>query len=430
MNSFDVIRTAFGNTLRSKMRTALTVIAIVIGAFTLTLTSGLGAGINQTVDRIMGGFGEDDALYIQSVGATDDQQQDDGGPPEYDPEAADDPLAGIGTIGVLTEDDLDTIRDLEGITSVEGTLMTDTDYLETPDGDQYAMSLDIAANDVLLDLAAGERPASGELELTIPEDWLVIFDTENPEDVIGETITIGASNAVGQQQTIDAEISGVSHGSLSGVGFQPVPSFSLMEEVHQINQDGYEGAQQDAYIMATAQVENLEENEEDIKAALSDEGMLGLTMEDQISMFQTVIDAVTWILSGFALIALLAASFGIVNTLLMSVQERTREIGLMKALGMSSGKVFGLFSMEAVVIGIMGSVIGVVAGLGVGFGLDAWLTADEGPLGGFAELSLFGLNPLALGGILALIIVIAFLAGTLPAMRAAKKDPIEALRYE
>lgn len=136
----------------------------------------------------------------------------------------------------------------------------------------------------------------------------------------------------------------------------------------------------------------------------------------------------TWVLNGFALIALLAASFGIVNTLLMSVQERTREIGLMKALGMTSGKVFGLFSMEAVLIGVMGSVIGVGLGIGVGAGGNAALV--EGPLSDVAGLTLFTVEPVSIAAIVILIIIIAFLAGTLPARRASKKNPILALRYE
>jgi len=137
---------------------------------------------------------------------------------------------------------------------------------------------------------------------------------------------------------------------------------------------------------------------------------------------------VTWILNGFALIALLAASFGIVNTLLMSVQERTREIGLMKALGMTSRKVFALFSMEAILIGVMGSIIGVGIGLGVGIGGNTALV--QGPLSDVAGLTLFAIDPGAILAVIALIIVIAFIAGTLPARRASKKNPITALRYE
>ncbi|GFZ76280.1 ABC transporter permease [Nesterenkonia alkaliphila] len=427
MRSLDVTKTAFSNTLRSKMRTFLTVIAIFIGAFALTLTSGLGAGINQTVDRIFGGFGEDDVIYVVPQIEADATDQD--GPPEYDPDAAANMDSGFGT-GMLTAEDIETIENTEHITSVSAEVAAQIEYVETAEGGQYQAQFDFALNDALAEVAAGATPDRGAMEIAVPEDWASIYDTDDPEDLVGESLTIAAPNAVGQLTEIEVEISGVLHGTLAGVGFQPIPSVALAEEVAEINLEGYEGQVSEGYIMAAAEVENLEENEEAVKAALTDEGFWPMTLEDQIGMFETLIDAITWILSGFALIALLAASFGIVNTLLMSVQERTREIGLMKALGMSSGKVFGLFSMEAVLIGVMGSLLGIGLGLATGFVADAFLTAEDGPLGGFAELSLFGLNPLAIGGIFLLIVLIAFLAGTLPAARAAKKDPIEALRYE
>ena len=186
--------------------------------------------------------------------------------------------------------------------------------------------------------------------------------------------------------------------------------------------------QRNTYFQATVTVEGMPENEAAVKAALGEQGYQAQTLEDQLGVIRGIIDAVTWVLNGFALIALLAASFGIINTLLMAVQERTREIGLMKALGMTGGKIFGLFSLEAVVIGLLGSLIGV--GLGVAVGLVANQVLTQGVLSGVTGLVLFAVNPWALLLIIGLIVAIAFLAGTLPAARAARKDPIEALRHE
>ncbi|TLP76899.1 ABC transporter permease [Nesterenkonia sphaerica] len=427
MKSVDLTRSALSNTLRSKLRTALTVVAIVIGAFTLTLTSGLGAGINQTVDRVFGGFGVEDTIYVVPQMEAGAQEQD--GPPEYDPEAGAEVDSGFRT-GMLSATDVETIQELDHVAGVDTEVAAQLEYVQTTGGNQYQAQFEYALNDVLAEYAAGGAPDRSSMEATVPEDWLEIFGAADPEAVLGETLIVAAPNAVGQITEVEAEVVGVTQGTLAGVGFSPIPSVALAEEVAAVNADGYEGQLPESYIMAAAEIENLAENEDTVKAALAEEGLWGLTVEDQIAMFEAVIDAITWILSGFALIALLAASFGIVNTLLMSVQERTREIGLMKALGMSRAKVFTLFSMEAVLIGVMGSVAGIGLGLIAGFVTNGLLTADDGPLGGFAELSLFGLDPLAIGGIFLLILIIAFLAGTLPAARAAKKDPIEALRYE
>lgn len=431
MRSVDVARTALGNTFRSKLRTALTVVAIVIGAFTLTLTSGLGAGVNKYVDNVVAGFGDSSQLFVLNAGASDAEPTE--GPAEYDPEAATGSggMFGPGTGGgLLTESDIETIEGIDNVSGVDPVVMVSPDYLETADGGQYDLDLDSPANAVGLELAAGEAPGDDGMDLSIPEEWLTIYDTEDPEAVIGETVQIGISDVTGEQTSVEAEIVGVTEEALSGIGATPMPSRELNQELSDLSMQGYEGQAEQAYSMAVVDVDDLAANEDSVKSALTEEGLLGLTVEDQIGAVQGVIDAVSWVLSGFGLIALLAASFGIVNTLLMSVQERTREIGLMKALGMSSGKVFGLFSMEAVVIGILGSVIGVVLGLGAGLIGNAWLTGDGGPLSGVAGLTLFAVDPLSILGITALIIGIAFLAGTLPAARAAKKDPIEALRYE
>jgi len=110
------------------------------------------------------------------------------------------------------------------------------------------------------------------------------------------------------------------------------------------------------------------------------------------------------------------------------VQERTREIGLMKAMGMGSGKVFGLFSLEAVFIGFLGSAIGVGIGMIVGTGISSLLSGAI--LADLPGLTLIAFDPLSISVIILVVMAIAFLAGTLPAARAAKADPVESLRYE
>ena len=141
-----------------------------------------------------------------------------------------------------------------------------------------------------------------------------------------------------------------------------------------------------------------------------------------------IINAIIAVLNGFAIIALLAAGFGIINTLLMSVQERTKEIGLMKAMGMYAHKIFLLFSFEAVILGFWGSVSGVLFAIATGTIVNQILMK-----GLLKDLS--GLQPLSFSvesvlPIMAIVMGLAFVAGTLPAIRAARQDPINSLRYE
>ncbi|GAA3066062.1 MULTISPECIES: ABC transporter permease [Actinomycetes] len=436
MRTLDVTRTALGNTMRSKLRTFLTVIAIVIGAFTLAVTTGLAAGVNQTIEDMVDGYGEQDQIYVMQASAMGQGEDTGPGPQEYDPDTAGQ-QSEFGQ-AMLTEEDIETIEGIDGITNVDPIFFVSPDYLEAPDGGQYLLSeLGLPADAAGMELVAGEAPGRDSMEITVPETWLAIFDDAaddyedvDPESVLGETVELGISDMVRESHTVEAEVVGVSVQNLAGIGGSPMPSHALNDELYEIQSSGLDVEQDDAFVQAAADVEDMEAYEDSIKEALQEEGLVGLTVEDFMGIIQTVIDAIAWVLYGFAVIALIAASFGIVNTLLMSVQERTREIGLMKALGMSGGRIFGLFSMEAVMIGLLGSLIGVGGGVLTGVVANALLTGSGGPLGDVGGLILYAVSPVAILSITALVVGIAFLAGTLPAARAAKKDPIEALRYE
>jgi putative ABC transport system permease protein len=167
---------------------------------------------------------------------------------------------------------------------------------------------------------------------------------------------------------------------------------------------------------------------EALKKKLDEKGFAAETIADQKKRTYDAIGILQIGLNLFAMIALLAASFGIINTLVIAVLERTREIGLQKALGMGRGKVFALFSLESVLIGFWGAVLGIAAAILLGILVNYF--AGRTYLESFEGYSLFVFTPQSILFVILLVCGIAFLAGVMPAFRASRLNPIEALRYE
>ena len=141
---------------------------------------------------------------------------------------------------------------------------------------------------------------------------------------------------------------------------------------------------------------------------------------EQFGMFTTVLNIV---LGGIAGISLVVGGIGIMNTMMMSVIERTREIGIMKALGATNRKVMQFFVVEAGLVGLAGGIIGIGLGTVVSR-LVQFAAASAGvPLKNVVTFDL-------MFGAMAFAIIVGVLSGLYPAYRAAKLDPVEALRYE
>ena len=131
----------------------------------------------------------------------------------------------------------------------------------------------------------------------------------------------------------------------------------------------------------------------------------------------------------FGGLALVVASLGIVNTLVMAILERRREIGILKALGASDGDVKMLFFTEAGCMGLLGGVVGVVLGWGIGrainFGANTYLHRQNLPSANLTSVPIW-----LVAAAIAISIAVSLVAGLYPASRAAKLNPVEALRYE
>lgn len=135
------------------------------------------------------------------------------------------------------------------------------------------------------------------------------------------------------------------------------------------------------------------------------------------------------VLSLIGSIALAVSLLGIVNTMIMSILERTREIGIMKAIGASDNDVRRIFLIEASVIGLLGGFVGIALGWIVGrvinFGANLYIRSQGGTPG-----TLFSLPLWLIPSAIAFSIVVSLMAGSYPASRAARLDPIQALRHD
>lgn len=426
MNSIDVIKSAISNTFRSKVRTSLTVVAIFIGAFTLTITSALGSGISNYIDDQLGSIGASD---IMMVTAKYEQEAAIEGPTPYDPDAP--VISGPGSSGAIAlgDADLETIADIDGVLSVEPVRFVSVSYIQNGDSGMYEISINPMTSATIPDIAAGTNFTSEtKPQLLLEESYLSALDFADAEAAVGQTVTLGVMDPFGVHQEISVEITGVLNPAL--LPFGAGANQALIDEVSDILRAGTPEGAPAGYLGALIHFDPDATDDEisALKDRLDDAGFEGVTTADQIGQFQTIVSGIIGVLNGFAFIALLAAGFGIINTLFMSVQERTREIGLMKAMGMGSGRVFALFSVEAVFIGFLGSALGAGIAIVLGIFLSDWLSKTA--LADLPGLNILTFEPLPVAIVILVVMLIAFLAGTLPARRAAAQNPIDALRYE
>ena len=434
MRLTDIIKQANHNLWRNRSRTILTTLAITVGSLTIMLTVGINAGVNGYIDKQVESTGGNDIIEVMPKGIADRMSS----------------MMTLGATEVqeyrsnqgqsqqvsLTDRDLAGIKRLKGVKLAKLSDLLYPSYI-TRDRDEakkYKLTVGpLAASSIKLDLAAGRsvRIDGSEAEAILPDRYLEPLGFSSAKQAIGQVVRVGVPHRLGGQiDEVKIRIAGVQNQSIVGFGrvFLNDAAGRLVRSAYLTGMPEALRSQHGLIIIQVKPGYESKEKLAQIKQELTNMGYSSISEDDYISSIKLFFNAITVILTIFGVIALITASIGIVNTLLMSVQERTREIGLMKAMGLSSGRIFALFSLEAVSLGFWGGML--AAGLAVVIKQTVNPWAGRNFLSGLPGFNLIELNPLYVGAIVVIVMVVAFLAGTLPAKRATKQDPIQALRYE
>ena len=446
MKIFDLVRLILGNLSRRKARVALTAIGVVIGTAAVVILVSLAIGLQKNANEQLYGIG--DLTQIQVMPAYEMMegggggmvvQVGGGGGKEGQPQPA----------RLLTNSALDELRAIPGVESVIAREYLMTGVLikyQKMEGGSGIIGVDA------LDLASLRLEATeGGTELgrgTVVIGAMVannFYDPRQrpgqepppPPQLYGQQIQLVISKYDSQgneiRKNLSVRVTGVlkeTRGESDWTIYFPLDQIKSLNEWAQGRRINYN---KEGYSQVIVKVQDVEQVL-DISDQITQMGFQAFTPQSFVQGINNFYVILQFIFGGVGAIALLVAAIGIANTMAMSILERTREIGLMKAVGATNRDVLAIFLGEAAGIGFIGGLGGVIIGWLAGQGINVialvYLANQAGQQGGMPP-SIAVYTPVWLP-VFALIFstIIGMISGLYPALRAATMIPVLALKYE
>lgn len=407
----DTLRTAFDAVRTHRMRSALTMLGILIGISAVVLTVGLGQGAKADVRDSIDALGTN--LLVISPGSSTDSSTGTRG--------------GFGSASTLTVQDADALADavvapdilaVAPISETSASLVAgDTNWTTTMLGTttswQEIRSRGVTAGRFLTD---ADEDGAATVVVLGSDAANELFETT---DVVGQTVSYNGVEleVIGVLEDVESSADAASN----DVAIVPRATYAerLIGGTNRdaVSQIYVKATGSDTLSAAYQEADTLLRN---LHGVTSDSSLdFSIATESSILTAATSVDdTLTVMLAGIAAISLLVGGIGVMNIMLVSVTERIREIGLRKALGGRPRMIRRQFLVEAMILGLLGGVLGVAVGLG-----GATLLPE------FTDSRVLVSVPAAIGSIaMAMLIGVTF--GVYPATRAARLTPIDALRSE
>lgn len=443
MTKRDSILMCIKNLLRRKVRTILTVSGVIIGTCAITVMISLGLGMQKTLEETLSQLGDLTIISIYNYGTSTDQPLDDA---MLDNFRVQEGVVAVTPIynsycsqwgnftfgngkysydGQVMGVDFDALREM-GYTFLEG---------DFPDKESGYEDVMVIGQDAMYNYVNKK----GKYFQQIPDANGNMPDP--PVDVMNDKLTLTISkqdaSTTKKQPSHKLTCSGI---IASDWEKNPAP-YGVFMDIHYVKSlekeyNKYNGIKEDknkveAYEEVIVKVESMDDVEE-VEEYIQSLGFNTNSMESVRKPIQEQANQQQMILGALGAISLFVAALSITNTMVMSVYERTREIGVMKVLGCSLSDIRGVFLMEAGVIGFTGGVIGVAISYIISFVINHYGGSGGGDnyfgmtsIGGSSIIPVW----LALGAV-AFATLVGLLSGFSPANRAVKISALSAIKQE
>ena len=429
----DLLRTAFLNLWRRKLRAFLTVLGMVIGTSSIVVMVSLGVGMRQSMIDSYASMGSLTNITVNNYRYV---ESSDGQSSTYKEVK-------------LDKKAVDEIRKIPG---VEGAMPQITAWGMAMSG-KYATDVSIMGIDMEqaelfgIKLAEGEYPGSklagGKVQMVVPSSfynnfydpyasrWSPAIDKNGNSKVTSRSrlkLTFDYSNVYtnqpgdsGQQKGKIYTLvpTGMFEESGNDFSWYCIMDIKVLEKLAKENPN-YISLNKKKYNQVIVKCKDIDDVLT-VKAKIEEMGFGASCIQEWLQQSEEQLKQTQYLLGAIGGVSLLVAAIGIMNTMMMSIYERTKEIGIIKVLGCRMSNIAGMFLTEAAYIGFFGGVLG----LGLSYGLSLVLN-------NFLEASGFkSVIPLYLAvGALAFSVVVALISGLYPAMRAMKLSPLAAIRNE
>lgn len=401
----DVFELAIKALLDRKMRSALTIVGIMIGAAIIVALIASSNGLSAGISASMGKIGANTLIVNSAMNFVTGGSQS-----QYK----------------LSKDDVRTLSAINGVAKVipyYNKMVTITVGGTTIQGEIEGIDLSKLSELYKgIGLSDGEYPNQND-----PTAAAIGSDIASPE---------GSSVQIGVNQMVSVTLSG-STGNLAFLvkGILDPYGRVLFSNIDDTIFIGMQAAQlllktpyYSGFYVITATADAVAS----VQAAIESQygsNVRVMNAGSIVSSIKSVSSQMTVFLGAIGGVSLFVAAVGIINTMFVSVMERTREIGVLKALGYQSGQILSIFLSEAVVTGAIGGVLGTILGYFLSFLIGGMMPMGSGPMSSGASTEPIFTADLILFSLL-FPIVISVLAGLYPARRASKMNAVVALKYE